>query len=200
MENVISALDEYFCAHFTDYVRLSAIEGYKMPALLSADGDRSYLLLKNQKECAAILAEFKEGLVDTDFTFSFRFRPVRDRIADPFRKFTFAKVLKNVFTRAGETAEGVGERLTIDPAYWKKIAAGKLYPELPTVLAVVLLVGARPEEVQSLLNVCGFTLRDDCVRDVVVRYLLEQRVFSVPLILACLKEYRVSLPIKGAEA
>ena len=31
MENYLEALDEFFCAQYSDYVRISAIEGYVMP-------------------------------------------------------------------------------------------------------------------------------------------------------------------------
>ena len=35
MNYTISALDEYFMAHYGDYVRLSALAGYKMPDMLA---------------------------------------------------------------------------------------------------------------------------------------------------------------------
>lgn len=205
MENVISALDEYFCAHYSDYVRLSALKGYVMPDVLfvGADGnvqrrDPSCMRLNRQQDAAALLAELKEELCDTDFTFSFSFRSLRDKICDPFRKYTFKKVLPKVLARCGETAESAGEKLEIEPRFWKAIVRGRLYPEMNTVLALALVCRMQAADVQKLLNVCGFTLSDGIVRDVVVRYLLEQQVFSAPLRDACLREYRITnLPIKA---
>ena len=99
----LTSLDEYFCAQYSDYVKLSALEGYEMPDVVSvgADGniqrkDSEVMRLCRQKNRAELLARFKEGLADTEFTFNFSFRPFRDRMRDPFRKFTFAKVLKDM--------------------------------------------------------------------------------------------------------
>ena len=76
----LRALDEYFCALYSDYVRLSAIEGYVMPDVLyiADDGnvarrDPSCMRLCHQKDCEGVLARFKAGLADTTFTFSFSF-------------------------------------------------------------------------------------------------------------------------------
>lgn len=203
MENVISALDEYFCAHYSDYVRISALKGYVTPTLLRVGTDanleqldRSLMRLKYQKDAPALLREFKDGFTDTDFAFSFFFRPLRDKICDPFRKYTFAKALPKILAHCGETAESAGKRLSIEPRFWDLIAKGKVYPEKGTALALILACHIKADDARSLLNVCGFSFDDTNVRDVVVRYLIEQQVFSAPLRDACLKEYHITtLPI-----
>ena len=74
----LQSLDEYFCANYSDYVRLAALEGYERPELLyiGKDGniarrDMSALRLSEQPNAKEILARFKEGLIDTDYTFNF---------------------------------------------------------------------------------------------------------------------------------
>lgn len=205
--NYLTALDEYFCAHYSDYVRLSALEGYVMPEVVyvAQDGniarrDPSCMRLCYQKDCAGLLARLKEGLTDTTFTFSFSFRPIGDRTRDRFRKFTFAKLLPDALKRCGETVESAGSRLDIEPRFWKKIAKGTLYPEKNTVLALALVCRMTVADVNNLFNVCGFTFDESNVRDVVVRYLLEQKVFNPEMRDRCLAEYGIRhLPIRDGE-
>ena len=205
--NYLTALDEYFCAHYSDYVRLSALEGYVMPEVVyvAQDGniarrDPSCMRLCYQRDCAGLLARLKEGLTDTTFTFSFSFRPIGDRTRDRFRKFTFAKLLPDALKRCGETVESAGSRLDIEPRFWKKIAKGTLYPEKNTVLALALVCRMTVADVNNLFNVCGFTFDESNVRDVVVRYLLEQKVFNPEMRDRCLAEYGIRhLPIRDGE-
>lgn len=200
----IEALDEYFCAHFSDYVRLSALEGYVMPEVLyvAEDGnvarrDSSCMRLCRQSDPAALLQRLKEGFVDASFSFSFSFPSPVDRLADRFRKHTFAKLLPGALQRCGETVQSAGEKLEIDPLFWKKIAKGSLYPEKNTVLALALVCRMQTADTQNLLSVCGFTLDAESVCDVVVRYLLEQKIFNPEMRDACLAEYRLThLPIR----
>ena len=200
----LKSLDEYFCAQYSDYVRLSALEGYVMPEVMTvgADGniqrkDSEVMRLCHQENKGALLAQLKEGLADTEFTFNFSFRPFRDRMRDPFRKYTFAKLLPAALARVNETPQSAGEKLNIAPKYWQKIVKGKLYPEKNTVIALALVTAMKQTDANNLLNVMGFTLKKDCVRDVVCEYLLTNGVFNEQMRDACLSEYRITtLPIK----
>lgn len=200
----LTALDEYFCANYSDYVRLNALEGYKKPDVLyiAKDGniarrDPSCMRLCYQENAGELLAVFKAGFADPDYTFNFSFVPVRERLRDLSRKYTFAKVLRPILAKYNETPQSAGEKLDIEPRFWKKIVKGALYPEKCTVLALALVCHMRSADLQSLLNVCGFTLEKTSVRDVVCGYLIEQRIFNPAMRDACLAEYRViTLPIK----
>ncbi len=200
----LKALDEYFCAQYSDYVKISALEGYKMPEVLyvGADGnigrrDSSVMRLSRQENAEELLKTFKQNLADTDFTFNFSFRPIGDKLRDPFRKYTFAKILPAALKRCGESAKSAGEKLAIDPAIWKKIVKGKLYPEKNVVLALALVCRMQERDVNNLLAVCGFTLSDESVRDVVVGYLLKQGIHNEEMRDGCLAEYKItSLPLK----
>ena len=201
---MISSLDEYFCAHYSDYVRLSALEGYQMPDMVyvAPDGniarrDSSLMRLCHQKNCAELLKKLKEEAVDTNFAFSFAFPSLRERRALRRGKYAFRKLLPILLRRSGETVESAGEKLDIEPRFWKKITEGKLRPTKNTLFAIALTCRMGTQDASNLLAIGGETLLDDNVRDVVVRYLLEQKIFSPELRDRCLAEYRISnLPIK----
>lgn len=202
-QNYLNGLDEYFCANYSDYVRISALEGYQMPEMLTVGKDGNIvrrpsedMRLNRQKNCNEILQKLKADLADTDFTFSFRFRTVSERFHDRFDKYTFAKLLPAVLSRCGETAESVGEKLSIEPRFWRKIVKGKLYPEKNTLFAIALVCRMNVKDVNNLLTVCGFKSEPDNVRDVVVGYLLEQKIFNEEMRDKCLAEYKITvLPI-----
>ena len=55
------------------------------------------------------------------------------------------------------------------------------------------------QDVLNLLAVCGFSFREDEVRDVVVRYLIENSVYNESMRDECLAEYHLTnLPIRRA--
>ena len=207
-ESYLKALDEYFCARYSDYVKISAIDGYVMPEVIyvAADGNiarrgPAVMRLDHQKNYAELLQKFKDGLVDTEFTFSFTAIPFMERVRNLFRDYTFAKFLPVVLERCGETVESAGEKLDIDPRIWKKMAKGKLYPQKNTVLALALACRMQSDDVNDLLDVCEFTLDEDNVRDLVVRYLLERGIFNEEMRDRCLAEYKIrSLPIKKVKS
>ncbi len=207
-QSYIKGLDEHFCATYSDYVRISALEGYKRPDLIfiSNDGNvarrnSELMRLSYQKDSAQLLETFKSGLYDTEFTFSFSFIPFKERIRDMRRKYTFAKVLPSLLKRYDETVESAGEKLAIEPRFWQKICKGKLYPEKNVLLALALVCRLSSTDLSNLLAVCGFTLKDDNVRDIVVGYLVEQKLFNEEMRDNCLKEYKIDcLPIKRLTA
>lgn len=200
----LQALDEHFCASYSDYVKLSALPGYEMPEMLylGKEGvierrDSAAMRLCHQKNCGALLKTLKANLADTNFTFSFSFIPRLERMRDRFRKYTFAKVLPGILAHSNETVESAGEKLDIEPLFWNKIVKGKLYPEKNTVLALALVCRMQMQDVNNLLNVCGFPIDGANVRDVVVEYLIKQQVFNEEMRDRCLAEYRITnLPIK----
>ena len=200
----LQALDDHFCARYSDYVKLSALPGYVMPEMLYLGKDGNIarksseeMRLVHQKNCEELLKTFKASLMDTNFTFSFSFIPFSERVRDRFRKYTFAKVLPAVLARCHATAESAGAKLDIEPQFWTRIVKGKLYPEKNTVLALALVCRMRARDASNLLAVCGFPLDEANVRDVVVEYLLTQQIFNEEMRDNCLAEYKITnLPIK----
>lgn len=207
-QDYLRALDEFFCSHYTDYPKLGAIEGYRMPELLTI-GKNGVLERQNsermklcyQSDCAALLQTFKRGLVDTEFSFSFSYPSFPDRWRDLFRRHTFAKLLPAALARVKETPAGAGEKLSIEPEIWSKICKGSLYPAKSTVLALALVCRLSAGDVSDLLAVTGFSLSNENVRDIVVEYLVTQKVFNPQMRDACLAEYRIdTLPIRREES
>ncbi len=206
MENYLAALDEYFCARYSDYVKLSALEGYEMPEVLyvAKDGnivrrDPSVMRLNRQAKREELLARFKKNAGDVNFTFGYAFIPFSDRIKNPLRKGTFAKLLPAALRACGETAESAGEKLDIEPRFWKKIVKGSLYPEKNLILALALVCHMEIRSAITLLTSRGFFFDAENVRDVVVEYLLQNGVANPEMRDRCLKEYNITcLPIRRA--
>lgn len=204
MDNYLEALDEFFCAQYSDYVKISAIDGYVMPDVvyIGADGnvarrDSSCMRLAYQKNKAEILKTFKRSLADTDFTFSYCLIPFGEKIRKPLKKYTFAKLLPEALRHAGETVQSAGEKLSVEPKFWNMIVRGKVYPEKNTVLALALVCRLQIQDINNLLAVCGFRFEEDSVRDVVVQFLLGQQIFNETMRDRCLAEYKIeNLPIK----
>lgn len=199
MEHVISALDEFFAATYCDYVKIRAIEGYEMPEMvyIGRDGniqrhELTRMLLCHQKDADVLLKRFKEGLIDETFTYSFRFRTFREL----FTRNEFARLAPAALSRCGASWESAAPLLDVEPRFVEKIRRGKLLPEKNFVIALALVTGMEEQDVKNLFSSCGFAFDDECVRDVVVRFLIEQRVVSPELRDACLREYRITdLPI-----
>ena len=142
-ETYLEALDEFFAAHYSDYIKLAALEGYRRPELLTVDRDgnigrkdSSFLRLSYQEECAKLMETLKAGLTDTAFSFSFRPRTFREKWHDLFDKNTFAKHLPSILAHSGETTESAGKKLSVLPEAWQGIVKGKYYPEKNTVLGL----------------------------------------------------------------
>ena len=200
----LTELDEYFCGQYSDYVKLSALEGYVMPEVVyvGADGnvsrrDSEVMRLAHQKNRDELLQKLKDNLFDTDFTFNFAFRPFREKLRDRSRKYTFAKVLPSCLSRCHETVESAGEKLNIESDIWQKIVKGKVYPEKNTVIALALVCHMGMQEVTALFNVCGFQFDATSVRDVVCEYLIKQKIHNEQMQDECLAEYKITnLPIK----
>jgi hypothetical protein len=159
--------------------------------------DSELMRLSHQENCEELLQTFKDGLADTDFTFNFSFAPFSERVKDRFRKYTFAKLLPTVLKHSGETLESAKEKLTLDDKIWKGIVKGSLYPEKNTIYALALTCRLSRQDTNSLLAVCGFSFSAESVRDVVVDYLLTQKIFNEDMRDSALAEYKIeTLPIR----
>ncbi len=204
MESYLAALDEYFCARYSDYVKLSALEGYEMPEVLyvAKDGnivrrDPSVMRLTGQAKREELLARLKKNAGDVNFTFGYAFIPFSDKFKNPLRKGTFSKLLPAALHACGETAESAGEKLEIEPRFWKKIVKGSLYPEKNLILALALVCAMPIKIATELLASRGFFFDPENVRDVVVEYLLQNGVTNPAMRDRCLAEYNLtSLPIR----
>lgn len=203
----IRELDEFFASQYSDYVKIAAIEGYKMPEMLvvGPDGnitrkDSKFMRIVHQENWREVLDNFKAGLADTEFTFGFSFPSFSERTKDIFRKTTFAKLLPTVLKKYDMTPESVEKALSLDERVWQGIVKGKYYPEKCTVMAIALVCRMQMFDVNNLLAVCGFEIRQGSVRDIVFEYLITQKIFNADMRDNCLAEYKIdTIPIGRAD-
>jgi len=198
---LIKDLDEYFCKKYANYSAITAIEGYQMPdrgtssTQYNLEGERYKLCRQEQK--ASLLATFKQNYVDKDFSFAFMPVKARERLKDLRRKYTFKKILPVIFKKYSLDVKTFYERINVPQEVWKNIVKGKFYPSKNTILAVALTGGVSTEDARDLLAVCGFEIDCSSARDVVVRYMLDYKIFTPQIVKELLAEYKITcLPLK----
>ena len=202
MFDFIADLDAYFCEAYANYDKLCVLKGYRMPKMQDSKVDEfgrtcTYTLPANRMRLA--LQENKEELLKAlktqmrDKTFSFSFRPLGffARLKNKFSKDGFSQSLKETLKKYNVTAAEAGEQLKIEPKIWKRISKGDYKPTKNTVLSLALAVNMSIDDAEKLLFVCGYELDDTIVKDVVITYLLTQKVFNQEMIKAALCEYKV---------
>lgn len=202
MDEFLLQLDEYFCEKYANYDKLCLLPGYKMPMMqaseIRADG-RTYaytlpmetMSLSRQENKAEILAALKERMVDT--TFSFSFRPVRlfARVKNLFSAYAPHKTLKAMLEKYKLTDEEVLQSVNVSAEVWNGILRGKYLPSKNMIFSLALVGRLYFEDVQALLSLCGYALDNACVKDVVLSYLLQEKVFNPTMVARALTEYRV---------
>ncbi|MBQ8885367.1 MAG: hypothetical protein IJY62_03260 [Clostridia bacterium] len=208
----IDDLNEYFCEKYADYDKICILKGYVMPKMHAterrADGrDYSYTLpastmrLAAQAKKAELLAELKEKMFDPSFSFSFRPLGFFTRIRDKFKKVNFRKTLEAVLSRNSLTKEEALSGLALDPWIWEQICKGKYYPTKNLVFSLALSAHLPSADMHEMLDVCDLALDYTSVKDVVISYLVEKRIFNADMVRAALEEYKLkNLFVKGLES
>ena len=203
MYDFIADLDGFFCETYANYDKLCILPGYVMPLMqrseVREDG-RTYaytlpaetMRLANQEKKDEILAELKTRLTDT--TFSFSFRPVGKyyRIKNVFSKFAFHKNLKKMLNKYGVSFAEARENLNVSEEIWKGIEKGKFEPTRNLLYSLALTAQFSYDDTCALMYLAGYQFNFADVKDVVVCYLLQQKVYNRGMIDAALNEYKVS--------
>lgn len=189
---------------YSDYSAISAIAGYDMPERETGSTEYSVggekYRLSNQKNKEELLKTLKESYVDRDFAFSFSPVKFKDKVKDIRRKHTFKRILPKIFKKYSLDVNSFYERIDVSREIWKKIVSGKFYPEKGTVFAVAIAGGISHADTRDMLAVCGFEFDYTYVRDVIVSYILEYKIFSPEVYRDILTEYKItSLPLKIIE-
>ena len=203
MYDFISDLDGYFCETYANYDKLCILPGYVMPVMqrseVREDG-RTYaytlpastMRLANQENKEKILAELKKRM--TDITFSFSFRPYSffTKLKNRFSKYAFHKNFKQMLEKYGVSEKEALENLSISEEVWTRILKGELEPTKNLIYSVALTAQFSYADTNALMTACGdgFNLAD--VKDVVISYLLQQKVYNRAMIDAALNEYKVT--------
>ncbi len=202
MYNFLADLDEYFCEKYANYDKLCVLPDYKVPVMQASRIDefgRSYaytlpmdtMRLALQEKKTELLAALKEKL--TDETFSFSFYPVGffRRIGNLFSRYTFEKALKATATRHNADLAEWGKLLHIPQEVWTKICSGKFMPTKNLVLSLALAAHLSFDDCTTLLGFIEEEWNYAVPKDVVISYLLHQKIYGEGMIEAALSEYKI---------
>lgn len=202
MFDFLSDLDGYFCETYANYDRICGLPGYKMPKMqdsrVGADG-RTYaytlpsntLRLALQENKDEILKEFKKRAYDKTFSFAFLPLGLFGRLKKKLSKDSFYKIFQTLLKKYDFTNEDAEEKLTIEKHIWSGICKGKYLPTKNFVFSVALAAQMNAEDMKNALLFAGYELDFTEVKDVVVAYLLMQKVYNPVMVEAALKEYKV---------
>ena len=203
MYDFIADLDDYFCEKYANYDKLCVLPGYRMPKMqtseVRADG-RTYaytlpadtMRLATQEKKDELLKLLKEQMYDKTFSFSFRPLGMFARIKNKLSKYGFVKIAQMTFAKYNTTLEKALENVNVDGEICKNIAKGNFLPTKNTIFSLALSSHLTIDDTRNLLLVCDYELDPAIVKDVVLTYLIEQKVFNESMIARALDEYKVS--------
>ena len=199
----IADLDEYFCEKYANYDKLCVLNGYKMPLMQASEVDefgrtRAYTLPANMMRLALqenkrdLLAQLKSKM--TDVTFSFSFEPISffAGLKSKFSKYGFTKNFKRMLAKYGIDEKEAAENLDVDEEIWKNICRGKFQPSKNLIFSLALTAQFSFDDTEELLAYCYQEFDFTIVKDVVISYLLYNKVYSPVMIQEALEEYKVS--------
>ena len=199
----IADLDEYFCEKYANYDKLCVLTGYKMPLMQASKVDefgrtKAYTLPANtmrlalQEKKAELLAQLKSKL--TDVTFSFSFQPIGffASLRSKYSKYGFTKNFKKMLAKYGVSEEAAYAGLDVSEEIWKNICKGKFLPSKNLIFSLALTIQLSYEDTEELLAYCYEGFDYAIVKDVVISYLLQNKVYVPQMIEVALNEYKVS--------
>ena len=203
MYDFITDLDGYFCETYANYDKLCILPGYEMPVMqrseVREDG-RTYaytlpaetMRLAAQAKKEEVLAELKKRM--TDMTFSFSFRPYGfwGKLKSVFSKNAFCKIFKSMLGKYGISDADALENLIVSEEIWKGILKGKFEPTKNLLYSLALTAQFSYEDTCALMTLCGYSFNFADVKDVVISYLLQQKVYNRDMMDAALNEYKVT--------
>ncbi len=203
MYDFITDLDDYFCEKYANYDKLCVMPGYRMPKMQTSEvreDGRTYaytlpaetMRLAMQENKKDILALVKKQICDKTFSFSFRPLGLFARIKNKHSRYGFVKWLQLVLARYNLSPEEAGKALTVDNRIWKGIYTGKYMPTKNLILSLALTAQFTMDETTNLFAVCGYEWDYAIEKDVVVSYLLNNKIFNRGMIDCALNEYKVT--------
>ena len=114
-------------------------------------------------------------------------------LAEDAGKAKITKAFREVVARyESEAAEAEArENLNVDAEIWQGICKGNFLPTKNLIFSFVLTAHISMTDTKNMLTLCGYELDYAIVKDVVLSYLIEQKVFNSAMVEAALKEYKV---------
>lgn len=196
----LSDLDEYFVKKYSNRSKLSAIPGFEIPV---AREEENFIVppekykLSNQKNCSELLKVFKGNLIDKDFSFDIVEVKFKQRIKDIRRNDVFYRIFPDACKKYSVDRDNLYTEFTVSEEVWKSVIKGKYYPSKNLILAIILACGINFRDGGILLGSCGYEYDFESVRDCVVSYLVEYKIFNRSLIEKAFEEYSItSIPLK----
>lgn len=202
MYDFITDLDEYFCEKYANYDKLCILPGYKMPLMQASKIDefgrtRTYTLpaetmrLALQEKKAELLAQLKEKMTDVTFSFSFQPMGLFASLGSKYSKHGFTKNFKKILAKYGISEEAALAGLDVSEEIWKNICKGKFLPTKNLIFSLALTAQLSYEDTEELLAYGSEEFNYTIVKDVVIAYLLQNKVYAPEMIKAALNEYKV---------
>lgn len=202
MFDFIADLDAFFCEKYANYDKICILEGYKRPVMQATKVDEngltySYTLpmermkLANQESKEALLKQLKPRLVDNTFSFSFIPYTFFKRVKKAFSEYSFHRTLRTLFESYNVNAQEVLQELNLSKEIWNNIWIGKFAATKNLILSIALVAQLSFEDTTELLNISGYEWDYAQQKDVVLTYLLQQKVYNREMIDAALKEYNI---------
>ena len=203
MYDFIADLDGYFCEKYANYDKLCILPGYKMPLMQASELDefgrtRTYTLPANtmrlalQEKKAELLASLKTKMADVTFSFSFQPLGFFASLKNRFSKYSFTRNFKKTLAKYGVSEGEVFSHLDVSEEIWKKICKGKFLPTKNLIFSIALTSQFSFDDTEELLAYCYEEFDYAIVKDVVIAYLLQRRVYSEEMIAAALAEYKIT--------
>ena len=202
MFDFIADLDGYFCEKYENYDKICGLPNYKMPKMqtseVRADG-RTYAYTLPANTMRLALQEGKEELLKalkvrlTDKTFSFSFRTVGlfGRIKNRTSKYGTAKWINATLKKYNATSDEAFALLTVDKEIWDGLVRGKFLPTKNLVFSLALTIGMTEEDMHDLLAVSGYEMDFTVEKDVVISYIVHNKIFNIEMMKAALDEYKI---------
>lgn len=202
-EDFIHDLNEYFSKKYTNYDLISSMPSYEAITISMVLKNRNRIeegeyaanemrKIAYQPNADKVLAEIKERYVDNNFTFSVRVAPFKMRVKALFGgKDLPGKLMAKMIGNYGEDPAALWQKVGVSEEVWAKTLRGYYLPEKVLLFKVFLLLGVSQEDSFALMKLCGAYYNFEDARDVVVRYLMDYRIFNRDMIDRAFDEFHI---------
>ncbi len=202
-ENFIQDLNEYFSKKYANYDLICSVPSYESVTVSMLLKNRNRIeegeIVSNetrkiayQPQAEKVLAEVKERYVDNNFTFSVRVAPTKTRMKTMFGITGITgKAVAGTISRYGEDPAKYGEKLGLTEDVWKKVLKGFYIPEKVLIYKMTILLGLSQKDNFDLMKACGYVYDFADARDVVMRYILDYRLFNRDMVRAAFEEFHI---------
>jgi hypothetical protein len=103
-----------------------------------------------------------------------------ERYIENTRKPTFQQVLFSLIDKKGANDSDIYKKAGIDRRHFSKIRSNPDYhPSKNSVIALSIALELNKKETGRLLSAAGFSLSNSVIRDLVIQFFLEKKVYDI---------------------